>query len=541
MRKVAVGTALVLGGLLYLALPAAAHANLVATSPADSSQSDEPPARVTVTFDEPVALPTGALRVFDQEGNRVDRGDYGPGTSPEIIFVTLDPSLSDGWYIASWRILSEDGHPLQGAFTFEVGEGGDPPAPGVIDEIVGGESVPAAWAGLGLRWLVYASSLIAAGAAIFQLLPGARSTRPPVRRLIRRAAATGIVGSLLAIPTLAAEATGLGMEALVSAEAWSDAVTSPVGMASLVRTGGLAILLIGNLSPAMAGAGFLVVVAAEVMAGHTLTAPYRGLVMLADGVHVGAAALWMGGLVGLVVGLRSLADDQDAGGGARTVAAFSSLVGWTILALALAGLGLAWAFVGSPAAATSTTYGWVLVAKTVLVGLILLVARYNRSVLVPAIVSGQGRDPWRRLGRTVRLELGGLLIVAGLTAVLVNLPPAIEVAAGAFSTTVDLGEGQSSRGQLNLVVDPARRGSNEIHVYLLDQSGFPASSSGHVILELSMPVGEIGPLIRHPNVAGPGHWILTGDELSIAGTWEVTVRLREGFEEFVATVPVTVR
>jgi copper transport protein len=131
----------------------------------------------------------------------------------------------------------------------------------------------------------------------------------------------------------------------------------------------------------------------------------------------------------------------------------------------------------------------------------------------------------------------GLVVAVAVTALLVTLPPAAEAAGvtDPFSTTAEFGA-----GLLNLVVDPNRAGVNEVHVYTLDQSGLPTSLSGELSMGLSMPHHDIGPLERNPIVAGPGHWILSGPELSIPGTWEITIRRVEGFDEDTVTIPVTV-
>lgn len=109
----------------------------------------------------------------------------------------------------------------------------------------------------------------------------------------------------------------------------------------------------------------------------------------------------------------------------------------------------------------------------------------------------------------MRWEIGGLVVVVVLvTAVLVNLQPAREAAGvtGVFSIHEQIADGT----HVNLVVDPNRAGANQIHLYLLTETGRPADLAEAVTFELSKPDADIGPLTRTPEVAGPGHWILTG-------------------------------
>lgn len=90
------------------------------------------------------------------------------------------------------------------------------------------------------------------------------------------------------------------------------------------------------------------------------------------------------------------------------------------------------------------------------------------------------------------------------------------------------------------MVDPNRTGTNEFHVFVLTEAGLPADVADEAAFEVSLPADEIGPIVRGPHLAGPGHWSYTGPDLAIPGVWEVTFRLTTGFEEETVTVPVSV-
>jgi copper transport protein len=204
----------------------------------------------------------------------------------------------------------------------------------------------------------------------------------------------------------------------------------------------------------------------------------------------------------------------------------------------VAGLSLAWIHVGAVRALTSTTYGWTLVVKSAAVAVVLGSAAYNHRVLVPSIVSDSGEGAWERLRKTVRFELVGLAVVVAVTALLVNLQPAGEAAgvSGPFSTYVPFGE-----FQLNVVVDPNRAGTNELHLYVLTPGGLPALVTGEADIEFRMPADDIGPISRSLQLAGPGHYLHVGSELAIPGEWVITVRQRlSQFDEDSVDVTVTV-
>ena len=79
------------------------------------------------------------------------------------------------------------------------------------------------------------------------------------------------------------------------------------------------------------------------------------------------------------------------------------------------------------------------------------------------------------------------------------------------------------------------------HLYLLDQSGRPAALAQSVELDFSLSSANIGPIQRQPSVAGPGHYLLDSNDLTIAGTWTILVRAQVSkFEENTATFTVNV-
>lgn len=543
--------------LVVWVLPASraeAHAALLSTDPADGGTLTESPTEVTLTFNEPVRAPVGAIRVYDGEGERVDAGDAGAGDTAEKMVVTIPETLDDGTYMVTWRTVSADGHPIKGAFVFTVGVGGEVVDDALLAELLGGDGGgPWGLADTVARWLAYLGGLVAAGAALFPFLvdPGGRGS---ARRVVTAASVVGITASVLIVPLFAAEATGLGFGVFGSGAALADAVKSSVGLAAGLRIVALLILLAGarslgaerarssgdGVAAVSAVVGASLVVAAELATGHTRTVEPMWAMMLSAGIHLIAAAVWAGGLVVFAMELRRRERVEDLPGAAVMVDRFSRLALVTVAVLAAAGGVLSWILVRAPRAIT-TPYGWTLVVKVALVAGIVILAAYNRRRLVPTVLAEDDSDRRRaleRLGRTVRWEAAGIALVLLVTAVLVNQQPAADAAgiSGVYSTYVEFGE-----GELNLVVDPNRVGVNEIHTYILDASGRPAIVVDGVTFEFDLAGDDGGAIERVPELAGPGHFIVTGPELAVPGAWDITVRYRETeFSEITATVPVVV-
>src|SRR5687768_2765570 len=112
-------------GLATLAATAFAHAELLRVSPRDGQVLKRSPQAIVLTFDEGVDAAFVRLQVQAADGRQVVRGEpYHPDGREEQLAVRLQPGL-EGRYSASYRVVSEDGHPVRQRTTFAV----RPPAP----------------------------------------------------------------------------------------------------------------------------------------------------------------------------------------------------------------------------------------------------------------------------------------------------------------------------------------------------------------------------------------------------------------------------
>src|SRR5271154_3879878 len=94
-----------------------AHASLVFAEPRDGSVLAQAPSRVELRFNESVTA--GAVHVIDAAGKL--RDDAKIEALAETIAVTLPDGLPRGTSMVSYRVISQDGHPVAGTVTFSVG------------------------------------------------------------------------------------------------------------------------------------------------------------------------------------------------------------------------------------------------------------------------------------------------------------------------------------------------------------------------------------------------------------------------------------
>ena len=575
--------------LAALALPgvAAAHAIVEATNPEIDQVVDRSPARVTMEFNEPVEVAFGAIRVFDTHGRRVDAGEaeHLPGR-PDAISVALDADLPPGTYTVTWRVVSADGHPIEEAFVFHVQEPGPNPQ-GIAERILGGEGgagpVEGLLAGVG-RWLSFGSLLVLAGAAAFLILVWRRAGavgRPDQverrfhrvwRRVVVWAWAVAVASTVLLYILQGALAADLPLSEAFGADVLAKLAGTRSGAVSLARLGLLllaAVLWVAvrrrvtpaegqSLGAAVAatppprgaviGGGILLVglLATPGLAGHAGTTPPLAANIPADTLHMVGAAVWAGGLLLLVVAAfpatRDLGDEARVGTLAPVVSRFSDLAVVAVGVLVASGAFRAWTEVRALRALTGAPYGIVLLIKLGIFIPLLVLGLVNNRWTKPrlALAAREGnprRAPIVVLRRLVAVEVVLATAVIGVTAVLVNLPPARVDAGvtGPFITDVRVGE-----NNLNVLVDPNEVGENEVHLTATQPSGAPLDVRETRVL-FRMPEEDVGPLVATGTKLATGHFVVQGHQLSLAGEWQLEVVMRMSrFDEERVTVTVIV-
>lgn len=119
-------TRILIAASLILAVtttPAIAHTKLISSDPAAGSLVDSWPAEISLTFDEDLITVGGEKSNFLVVNNAV--GDQISADDEELngsqITVSLDPNTITGPVLVYYRVVSADGHPVEGEYTFNFG------------------------------------------------------------------------------------------------------------------------------------------------------------------------------------------------------------------------------------------------------------------------------------------------------------------------------------------------------------------------------------------------------------------------------------
>jgi copper transport protein len=564
------------------ALAAMTHATLVTTYPLYGAVLARQPARVTVSFDQPVGVSSDSLEVFTPGGQRAESGGV-MHAGPDGIAVALLPGLGNGTYTAAWHVVSADSHPVQGAFTFSVGAPSATHVPAL--PAAGSRVVSAAYAVT--RWLEYAFFALLGGAVAFLVVCWPEGTRRRGMPVLVSAGWAGLVASsLLALLLQGVYAAGAGLGQLLQPSLELTTLHSRLGTALQARQGLtvaaaiVATLIVrrlpvsgrrartaAGLAWAMLMAGIAATWATSDHAGTGFQAP---LAIGADIVHLVAMAVWTGGLVTLAaIALRGPATPAIA----AAVPRFSAIALGCVTALVASGGYEAWRLVGSWGALLGTGYGALVLVKIagmgVLIGLGYLARRFVHRRLLPAAASAvpalavasvtvgpgsaSGTVPadaddvpprlpsMRALRLSVTIEVAVVAVVLAATAILVNTPTGRESYAPPVnaSSAFDTG-GPGGAGTLRTSVTPARLGPDQVELTLTTPGGQPFRPA-EVRAGLYFPARDLGPVPVTLTGIGPGRYRAVTASFGFTGRWQLRVTVRsDAFDETTVVVPVTI-
>ncbi|WP_367402683.1 copper resistance CopC family protein [Kocuria marina] len=114
--------------LLALALvvatagPASAHDELVRTNPQADAKLQKAPTTLELTFSGNIQDIGSEVRVTDSHGTDMTRGTLA-AQNTAVSQPLREGGDEDETYTVTWRVVSQDGHPIEGTFTYTVGDG----------------------------------------------------------------------------------------------------------------------------------------------------------------------------------------------------------------------------------------------------------------------------------------------------------------------------------------------------------------------------------------------------------------------------------
>jgi copper transport protein len=546
-----------------LAPSAHAHARLVRSQPADAVSLEKPPRLIRLWFSEPLSPSVSVVRLRDARGDVVPGLELDTAAAGSGALALAVPKLPRGAYSLEWRVLSEDDvHFSNGGIVFGVGADASLASRPASATAVDGADVVFRWLGL----LLLAGMVGGLAVATLVLGPLADSEQ---RGSVSEAATRARARALGWTAFCAANAVVLGVAILLwqtsslttassPAEkvAWELLSDSRWGTLWIAREAILVALVValfvvlrarpGDTGPprrtlALSVAGLLALSLVVVQAlGSHASALNGAATIVVAGVHLLAAAVWVGGLLALVVSLWPLLGRRRSESAALARAClgpFSLLAVACVGLLAVTGLYYAGREVASLDALLTTLYGKSLLVKLGLVLAVGVLGLLTTLVLRPHLASPVARLLRRPAGWTpvapthlrsllvaeAALGLAVLLLVGLLTA----SPPArgpefapAQTAPPSFrSTTVD-------DLLVSLSVKPNRPGANVFEVGAVSTRR-PAPREIQSV-RLVFTSGERTVVSKRLDEVKPGRYRLGGEYLNEAGPWRIEALVGHG-------------
>jgi copper transport protein len=558
-RRRRLATALAVAAVVIVALPqaASAHAVLVRTSPLASKEVDVPPKEVTLTYSEAVEPRFAVVTVTDAKGRRESAGPpRRSAADPEELEVPLE-RLARGWHLVYWRVVSVDGHPVRGAFTFAVGPNPGPAPQFVVPSISETAATPEL---LVARWLTFLSLMVALGLFVLRMfiarpmrraVPGA--SLAPVAVAFGVAMAVALVVTPVyvelstaqfsqrgffdlgdVVPLARASAFGrsyVDLELVLLFFASAAFVAIAIDRADRPERSAAELLaLVGALA---AGAAMALVPG---LAGHAAETSPRGLALVLDWVHVVGGSVWVGGLVGLLVVWLTLGSGRRLAGLQVVVPRFSRVAFVSVLLVIGSGTWAAILHLPTVSSLWDTSYGRALIVKVALLGGAMLLASGNVLRTVPRIAAADG-EPDRAGGAATLLRTlvsGEVFLVAAVifaAGVLSSLAPPSKALAAAQNGTTRVGPGPVGEVvnrdgyRLELRIGPNRATVSNDFALQTTKDGAPVRNADvtTTFTMLDMAMGSQG--YRLPETS-PGVYRLSAPALAMVGHWGLTFDVR---------------
>jgi copper transport protein len=536
--------AFVLAAALALPAGAWAHAALLRTVPEASRTINQAPQEVRLSYSEPVEPRFAIVSVTDAEGRQVTSDEPAAAPGAPQTLVTPLRRVPEGWYLVFWRVISADGHPVRGAFTFAIGPNPGPPPQFRVPSL---SETATTTRLLVARWVVFLSLLTALGLFVLRAIvarPVVRAVRGCSLRSLTIAFGAAVAVALVAIPVYvllataqftlrsfwdfgdivpAARSSGFGRDFLdleLVLVLFAVAAAAAFAVDRPERERRSVVELLALPAALAAGASTLVLPA---LAGHAGQKSPRGLSLPLDAAHLAAAGIWLGGLIGLVVFWLSAGREGRATALALVVPRFSAVAFCSVLLMV--GTGIGQAFLELPTFATlwQTSYGQALLWKIGLLSAALLLAAVNLARTKPRLQARDATAPLL-LRRLVQGEI--VFVVSALFAagVLASLAPPSSALARVQDIAARVGPGPvatvvaKAPYRVHVQVTPNRAAVANAFTVSLTRDGTPVRGA-EVVTRFDMLDMDMGEQSYRFRELRPGVFSKSAPALVMVGHW----------------------
>ena len=500
--------------LTFLPGIASAHAVLESSNPAPSALLASSPKEIRLDFDEQVESTLGDIRIYDSEQREIAiKKTVRSSTDASVVSAEV-PALKSGVYVVVWRVVSADGHPVSGAFPFEIGTKSTGTSAALLEKVLNGTETTSP---LGnpmsiLRLLGFLGLILLIGCVSLlwrsPLLGNAR-----VRRTLQYSAVFIAVSSLGLLLMQGPYTAGKSWGSLLDSFLIGEVMQTRLGLALFIRAicafawGVIALTASASVSRRWRIAVVttaVTTIATYAASGHQSAGTLPALFIPLDMIHLAAISTWVGALLALAV----VSKDNNVENETKR---FSRMATWSMPVVVVTGVVQGLHLLGGISTITDTNFGKLLLLKTLLVAGVVLLGSTARSQL--------HADGFSSITKVIRWESTVVVLVLAVTSLMVaQSPTSTEPTSVSFSAT------KVQNGIVaELTVVPAVVGTAEVHVILTPPGGSltPAKS---VTVQFDLPARSIPPIPVNMTEIGPNHWIGIV-QFPFSGKWNMNTRV----------------
>ena len=554
---------LVFAALFLAFIPSLAYAHPVIIE-SDPIQSGNAPAginHIIIHYSEAIEVNFSTIKVIDSSGNQIDNKDTKYFDVDSSLVVTTPP-LDDGVYTVTSKVLSKvDGHVVDDAFSFGVGDVRIPPPKqkDITDSIY----FPEAAARLpGIVGQVIVLGSVISSLLLWRTIQSKNLIKEDLVELQKfyRSKFFSIIGiGLFAV--FASNILMLLVQTLRLQISASSVLETSFGSIWLIRMLITVVLiavwfLMENKSSfsykkqiTLLGLSLLLISTTTLIGHGTATEQLAPIAI--DYIHNLIASIWIGGLIFfgfiLLPTLTKLDGNKKDLITLLMIPRFSSIVVISLGILIITGPTLLWFLQDNVQLLTNSYYGYMIMAKIAIAGMMIGLGGYNQFKIqkdgTEAIESSNTTH--KKLKRSLRTEAMLGIALLGFVALLTNtsLPVISENQASAQQSSAGLQTMVFSKNvRFDVDLEPFRAGKNSITISAYDPDGNPLDDVSSIGIKISNPQKNIVP-IEVPLTESEKQARYEGEiTFGFSGKWNVEIEAqRTEHENEVASMLVNVK
>ena len=499
--------------IFFLGLPAAsAHPFLLETVPNQGQNAPIGVTQIISKYSEAVEIDFSELKVYDANGNQIDNRDTSYNDGETSLIVTTPP-LEEGVYTITSKVLSKvDGHLVQAAVVFGVGDVQVDTS--MLDSQETSETtfIPESVA----RFPGLVGQTIVLGGVIVSItIWSSQQTR--FRELFSdineqfKTKFTKIIGYGV-IATFASNFIMLGVQTWRLEVSPIEVIGTTFGTTWLIRMI-ITIIIIGiwfwmekrkeisikGQIPLLVAS--LILIATTTMMGHGASTELEAAWIL-DYAHNLLSSIWIGGVIFFAfVALPTISKTDDALRNKITLSLIPRFSGIFIIAigiLIITGPTLLWFLDDNVGALTESTYGKLIMIK---IGLAVAMIAFGGMYQVKFLKNPNNYESLnisKRISKPLKLEAGLGIALLAVVALLVNssLPEGEIQSADALQPTFGYESILfSENAKFDVKVEPAGIGQNTISVIVSSFDDKPLDDISGLKVKVSNPQKNISPIL----------------------------------------------